>query len=81
MALVNAAYGAVAFTGSVLESGRDRFELEELGQELERSLFSMNSPSLWLLPTSSKPLARARASHEGKTEDDTYTHEDGNDKE
>ena len=33
------------------------FELEELEEELEGSFFSTNSPSLWLLPTSNKPLA------------------------
>ncbi|MQL69544.1 hypothetical protein Taro_001841 [Colocasia esculenta] len=43
------------------------FELEEVEEELEGSFLSMNSPSLWLLPTSNKPLARARASHEAET--------------
>ncbi|MQL95607.1 hypothetical protein Taro_028272 [Colocasia esculenta] len=78
---VNTAYRAVAFTGSVPEFDREQalhgiagqnlsylthgFKLEELGEELEGSSFCTNSPFLWLLPTSSKPLARARAGHGG----------------
>ena len=51
----------------------DRFpllglRLEELGEELERSFLSTNSPPLGLSSWSRNLLARARAGHEGLRE-------------
>ncbi|MQL78432.1 hypothetical protein Taro_010871 [Colocasia esculenta] len=79
MTLVNAVYRAIAFTGSAPESDRERtlhwitgqnlpyltqgLRLEELGEELERSFLSTNSPPLGLSSWSRNLLARDRAGH------------------
>ncbi|MQL95102.1 hypothetical protein Taro_027768 [Colocasia esculenta] len=73
MTLMNEAYRVVEFTGSALEYNRERtlhwiagqnlpyltqgLRIEELGEELERSFLSTNSPPLGLSSWSRNLLA------------------------